>query len=125
MCLKQVCGYIIFRSDVYFYIIVRKLLDSVEKYGKAVKLSLPLTKHYVIKISGGVDVWVRVFLTSALAGSEYQIDAPAALLPKTEILRNPSDSRLDVPQSRPEQRGEMIILDTTGTRSPTPRSWKQ
>jgi hypothetical protein len=44
------------------------------------------------------------------------------LYPRRKGLRYPLDRRLGGPQSRSGQRGEVKILDPTGTRIPTPRS---
>jgi hypothetical protein len=43
---------------------------------KKVKLSLCLIKHYAMKAYGGVDVWIHIFLTSALAGGEWSASFP-------------------------------------------------
>jgi hypothetical protein len=37
-----------------------------------------------MKVYGGVDVWIHIFLTSALAASEWSAYAPAVLLPGKE-----------------------------------------
>jgi hypothetical protein len=51
------------------------------KENLCVKLSLCLTKHYAMKAYGGVDIWIHIILTSALAGMSGQVHAPAALPP--------------------------------------------
>jgi hypothetical protein len=45
------------------------------------KVKLCLTKYHTTKTYGGVEVWLHVFLTSALYGSECgQLHAPAVNL---------------------------------------------
>jgi hypothetical protein len=44
------------------------------------------------------------------------------LYPRGKSLQYPLDRRLGGPQSRSERLGEEKILDTTGTRTPTPGS---
>jgi hypothetical protein len=63
-----------------------------------------------MKAYGGVDAWIHIFLTSALAGGEWPASRPYSF-----------DWRLGGPQSR-SGRGEIKILDPTGTRTPAPRS---
>jgi hypothetical protein len=43
-------------------------LSDLEAVKIKVKLSLCLTKHYAMKTSGGVDVKIHAFLTTALVG---------------------------------------------------------
>jgi hypothetical protein len=45
-------------------------------YLTKVKLSLCLTKHYTMKTSEGVEVYLHAFLTSALFGSEWSVSHP-------------------------------------------------
>jgi hypothetical protein len=45
-----------------------------------VKLSLCLTKHYTIKAYWGVDVYIHIFLTSALAEGEWSASRPGRLI---------------------------------------------
>jgi hypothetical protein len=74
-----------------------------------------------MKAYGGVDVYIHIFLTSALVGDSGQLHAPAALpLGKSPLYL--LDWRLGWPQSRSGRDGEEKILDPTGTRTPTPRS---
>jgi hypothetical protein len=47
---------------------------------------------------------------------------PRPLYPRGKSPRYPLNRWLDGPQSRSERRGEEKILDSTGTRTPTPRS---
>jgi hypothetical protein len=35
-----------------------------------------LIKHYAMKAYGGVDVWIHIFLTSALVGGEWSASRP-------------------------------------------------
>jgi hypothetical protein len=46
-----------------------------------VKLSLCLTKHYVMKTCGGVGVQIRVLLTPALVGGELSASCPGHFTP--------------------------------------------
>jgi hypothetical protein len=41
------------------------------KGGGKVKLSLYLTEYYAMKMHGGVDVYIHVFLSSTLVGGEW------------------------------------------------------
>jgi hypothetical protein len=59
------------------------------------KLSLCLTKYHSMKTYGGVDVWVRAFLTSAQDGSEWSASRPGRFTP-----RYPLNRMLCGPQSR-------------------------
>jgi hypothetical protein len=43
-----------------------------------------LHKHYTTKTYWGVDIYIRVLLTSALVGGECKLDAPAVLHPRKE-----------------------------------------
>jgi hypothetical protein len=69
-----------------------------------------------------VDVYSHVFLTSALVGGEWSASRPCLFTPQGRIPRYLLDRKLGGPQSRSGQRGEMKIVDTTGTRTPTSRS---
>jgi hypothetical protein len=42
---------------------------------------LTLTKHYAMKASGRVDLWIHVFLSSALVGGEWSASRPCHLIP--------------------------------------------
>jgi hypothetical protein len=46
-----------------------------------VKLSLCITKHYTMKMYGGVDVQSQIFLTSALAGGKWSASRPGCFTP--------------------------------------------
>jgi hypothetical protein len=50
------------------YCIPFKINFKLHRY--KVKLSLYLNKHYSMKTNGGVEVYIYVFLASALVGSE-------------------------------------------------------
>jgi hypothetical protein len=71
-----------------------------------------------MKTYGGVDVYIHIFLTSALEVSG-QLHAPAAL-PLGKSPRYPFYRRLGGPQSWSGWYGEVNIFDPTGTRTPAP-----
>jgi hypothetical protein len=73
-----------------------------------------------MKAYGEVDVYIHIFLTSALAG--VISFKPRQLYPQGMRPRYPLDRRLCGPQRRFGRRGEEKILDSTGTRTSTPRS---
>jgi hypothetical protein len=62
---------------------VRKILVYTEMSNqpRSVKLSLWLTKHYVVKAYGGADVKIHVFLTSVLVGDEWSVSRPSHFTP--------------------------------------------
>jgi hypothetical protein len=68
-----------------------------------------------MKAYGGVDVWIHIFLTLALAGGEWSASRPGPLYPRGNRPRYPLDRRLGGPQSLAGQCGEEKILDPTGT----------
>jgi hypothetical protein len=68
-----------------------------------------------------VDVYIHIFLTSALAKGEWSASRPGRLTPQGKSSRFPLDRRLGAPQSRSGGREEEKILDFTGTRTPTSR----
>jgi hypothetical protein len=79
-------------------------------------------KHYAMKAYRGVDVQIHVFLTLALAGDEWSASrlgrfTPLERAPGTYWIGGWVDHK-----SRSRRRGEEEIIDTTGTRTPTPRS---
>jgi hypothetical protein len=39
-----------------------------------------------MKVAGGVDVWIHVFLTSALAGGEWSASRPCRFIPGTHWI---------------------------------------
>jgi hypothetical protein len=61
----------------------------------------------------GVDVQIHIFLTSALVESEWSASRSSRFAPWF-----PLDRKLGGPQSRSGRRGEEIILDPTGARTP-------
>jgi hypothetical protein len=85
---------------------------------KKVKLSLYLTKHHAKKAYGGADV--LIFLTSALAGSEWSASRPGRFTPEERAPGtywiggwvDPKAGLHDVEK----------ILDPTGTRTPNSSS---
>jgi hypothetical protein len=72
-----------------------------------------------MKAYGGVDVWIHMFLTSALAGGVVTDSRPGRFTPRGKNTRYLLDRRLGGPQSRSGRRGEEKILDLTGTQTPT------
>jgi hypothetical protein len=38
-------------------------------------------KHYAMKVYGGVDAYIHIFLTSALAGGEWSASRPGCFIP--------------------------------------------
>jgi hypothetical protein len=70
---------------------------------------------------GGVDVYIHIFLTSALAGSEWSVSRPCRFTPGEKA---PGTHWIGgwVGRRRSGRRGEEKILDPTETRTPTPRS---
>jgi hypothetical protein len=53
------------------------------KKGKVFPL-LNLINHYVRKVYGGVDVYIHIFLTSALVGGEWSASRPGRFTPGKE-----------------------------------------
>jgi hypothetical protein len=74
-----------------------------------------------MKTYGGVEVYVHVFLTSALVGGEWSASRPGRFTPG-KGARYPLDRRLGMPQNRSGRRGEEQIPDPAETRTPTPPS---
>jgi hypothetical protein len=70
-----------------------------------------LPKHYGMRMGGGVDAHIRVFVTLALIGGEWSTFLPLY----------PRGKRLGGLQSRSGRYGEVKILDHTGTRTLTSR----
>jgi hypothetical protein len=75
-----------------------------------------------MKAYRGVDVYIYIFLTSELAGGQWSASRPGRFTRGGKRPRYPLDRRLGGPQSRSGRFGEENILDTIGTRTPTPRS---
>jgi hypothetical protein len=74
-----------------------------------------------MKTYGGVDVYIHIFLTSALVGGELSASRPGRF---TSGKESPVAIVQEVGWT-PEliwTIGEVKILDPTGTRTPTPRS---
>jgi hypothetical protein len=67
-----------------------------------------------MKTYGGIDVYIHIFLTSALVGGEW-----SALL-RGKSSQCPLDRGLSGPQNRSGRRREEKNLSPTGTRTPTP-----
>jgi hypothetical protein len=73
-----------------------------------------------MKTYGGVDVKIHIFLISALAGGEWSASRPGCFTPgertsDTHWIGGWVDPRAGLDDVEK-------ILDTTGTRTPTPRS---
>jgi hypothetical protein len=88
---------------------------------KWVRLSLCLTKHYAIRTYGGVDLQIRIFLTSATIGGEWSASRLSRFTLRGESPQYTLDRRLGEPQSRSGRYGEVKIPDPTETR--TIASW--
>jgi hypothetical protein len=71
------------------------------KSQRQISSRVQLIEHYAMNKYGGVDVYIQVFLTSALVGGECQIDALAALAPRKAPLLL-IEWRLGGPRSRSE-----------------------
>jgi hypothetical protein len=67
---------------------------------------------------GGVDVYIHVFLTSAVVGGEWSASLPGRLTPGTHWIGGSVGPRAGLDDVEK-------ILDPTGTRTPTPRSSSQ
>jgi hypothetical protein len=75
-----------------------------------------------MKAYGGVDVYIHVFLTSAIVGGEWLVSRPGRFAPGVKTPRN-TYRKLCGPRSRSEpseRRGEEKNLAPTRTRTPTP-----
>jgi hypothetical protein len=75
-----------------------------------------------MKEYGGVDVYIHIFLSSALAGDEWSASLPGRFIPG-EIAPGTHwiGDWVDL-NGRSGRRGEEKILDPTGTHTPTPWS---
>jgi hypothetical protein len=69
---------------------------------------------------GGVDVYIHIFLTSALVGGEWSVSRSGRFIFWEKLPRYPLDRSLGGPQSRSGRLGEKKVLDPTGTRNQTP-----
>jgi hypothetical protein len=67
---------------------VQQHIILLELTKKKVK-SLCLTKHFVTKVYGGVDLYIHVFLTSPLVGSQWLASRSAPLPPGERHLPPP------------------------------------
>jgi hypothetical protein len=67
-----------------------------------------------VKTYGRVDVWIHIFLTSALAGGEWSASRPGRFTPGGNNPRYPLDRRLGGPQSRSGRRREMKVSPLSG-----------
>jgi hypothetical protein len=72
---------------------------------KKVNFSLCLTKHYAMKAYKGVDVYIYIFVTSALVGGDWSASRPGRFTPGWSP-RYPLDRRLVGPQSWSGWHGE-------------------
>jgi hypothetical protein len=63
----------------------------------------------------GVDVYIHIFLTSALAGGEWSISRPCRFTPGERAPGTHSIGHWVGPQSRSGRDGETKILDPTET----------
>jgi hypothetical protein len=77
-------------------------------------------KHYATKTYGEVDVYIHVFLTSALVKGDWSDSLPCRFTPGERAPRHPINRRLAEPQSQSGRGGEEKILEAIGTRTPTP-----
>jgi hypothetical protein len=55
---------------------------------KVKKVKLLLIKHYAMKVHGGVDVYIHIFLTSALVGGECSASWPGCFTPRERAPGN-------------------------------------
>jgi hypothetical protein len=74
-------------------------------------------KHYAMKAYEGVDVYIHIFLTSALVGGEWSASRPCRFTPRLKSPRYPLDRRLSEPQNRAGRCGEEKILYSVQTGS--------
>jgi hypothetical protein len=93
---------------------------SYLKYEKMLSLFL-LIKYYAMMMYGEVDVWIDVFLTSALVWRGLVSFTPYNFNPQGENPRYPFYGMLGGPKSRFERYRQLKILYSTGTRTSTPR----
>jgi hypothetical protein len=94
------------------------------KGSKAIQKICPcaeLIKHYAMKEYGAVDVYIHIFLTSALVGGEWSASLPCRFTPGerapgTHWIGGWMDPRVGLDDVEK-------ILHHTGTRTPTRRSF--
>jgi hypothetical protein len=79
-----------------------------------------LTKHYAVKMYGGMDDQSHVFLTSQQLEVSGRLHA-SALYCQGKNLPYIVDRRIGGPQSWYGRYGEKKVPNITGTRTPTPR----
>jgi hypothetical protein len=72
-----------------------------------------------MKMYGGVDVYIHIFLTSSLVGGEWSASCLGHCTPGKSSWY-PLDRRLGGPQSRSGRHGKEKILDPTRTLTLTP-----
>jgi len=58
---------------------------------------LCLTKYHSMKVYGGVEVWVRTLLNSAIDGGEWSVSPPERFIPRERAPGAQLDSRLGRP----------------------------
>jgi hypothetical protein len=73
-----------------------------------------------MKAYGGVDVYIHIFLTSALVGGEWSASRPCRFIHRGKSPRYPLDRRLGGPQSRSRRGGEENILVPPGDSNSDP-----
>jgi hypothetical protein len=71
-----------------------------------------------MKTCRGMEVWLHVFLTSALDGGEWSVSRPCRFTPRETGPRYPLDRKQDGPQSRSGRSGACKILAPAGNRTP-------
>jgi hypothetical protein len=75
---------------------------------------VPVLKHYTMEGVWGVDVWIHIFLTSALVGGEWWAPRRSRFTSREKNPRYPLYRRLSGPQSRSAGHGEVKILASPG-----------
>jgi hypothetical protein len=67
-----------------------------------------------MKTYGGMDVYIHIFLTSALAEGEWSAPRTCRFNSRGKSSQDPLDKRVGGPQSRSGRSGEEKTLDPTG-----------